>query len=202
MAKKLNLASSDDFEDIFEVKKERVLDEIDALPWRYGGYKIFQYIKRFFCNKPLPQKELNLEDVVRNLISPFAEDPSTPIPDETLDKCQELLRHQRTLEDTRARRRLEKWATSVIGLYLTLVFCLIVANGFVLMNTPVETIELIGKSNTIVKRGFISDSVMSVILTTTTINIIGLGVIVLKGHFTQKQKERKSEKKDKIENEK
>lgn len=201
MVKIINVSPSDNFEDILEVKKKRILDDIDVLPWRYGGYKIFQYVKRFFCNKPLPQKELNLEDVVRNLISPFAEEPSMPIPDETLNKCQELLRHQRTLEDTRARRRLERWATSVIGLYLTLVFCLIVANGVVLMNTPIDTIELIGKSNTIVKRGFISDSVMSVILTTTTINIIGLGVIVLKGHFNQKQKDKKKDKKSKTESE-
>lgn len=201
MVKIINVSPSDNFEDILEVNKKRILDDIDVLPWRYGGYKIFQYVKRFFCNKPLPQKELNLEDVVRNLISPFAEEPSMPIPDETLNKCQELLRHQRTLEDTRARRRLERWATSVIGLYLTLVFCLIVANGVVLMNTPIDTIELIGKSNTIVKRGFISDSVMSVILTTTTINIIGLGVIVLKGHFNQKQKDKKKDKKSKTESE-
>ena len=33
------------------------------------------------------------------------------------------------------------------------------------------------------KHGFITDTVMTVILSTTTINIIGLGVIVLKGHF-------------------
>lgn len=48
--------------------------------------------------------------------------------------------------------------------------------------TFLDTTEIIG-SGMSVKRGFISDSIMTVILSTTTINIIGVGVIVLKRHF-------------------
>ena len=52
--------------------------------------------------------------------------------------------------------------------------------------------ELIDKCQAMLKQqrfleGFISDSVLTVILTTTTINVIGLGVIVLKGHFSYKE---------------
>lgn len=93
------------------------------------------------------------------------------------------MKQQRMLEDTRARRRLERWATKAIAYYLVCVFLLIVVNGVVLILNPIETTEIIGSSGVLVKRGFISDSIMTVILTTTTINIIGLGVIVLKGHF-------------------
>lgn len=36
--------------------------------------------------------------------------------------------------------------------------------------------------------GFMSDTIMGVVLSTTTINVIGLGVIVLKGHYDNKNK--------------
>ena len=78
----------------------------------------------------------------------------------------------RVHENTKARRRLEKWASKVIGWYLIIVLLVVLANycstlpfGFTLC---------------------IPDNVICLILTTTTVNIIGLGLIVLRGHFPNK----------------
>lgn len=98
----------------------------------------------------------------------------------TLDKGKELIKLQRLVEDTRARRRLERWACKIIAIYLAFVFVLILLNGASQM-----IYEDIFKEH-----GFISDTVMTVILSTTTVNIIGLGVIILRGHFdTHKDKD-------------
>ena len=67
------------------------IDELASLSWkRYGAYKLFQYVKRYFSYKPKPPRELNLEDMVGNLLTPLSES-GTAIPEEILDKCKELL---------------------------------------------------------------------------------------------------------------
>ncbi len=93
-----------------------------------------------------------------------------------------LLEAHRTVEDTHARRRLEAWARKVIICYLATVMALVVANGASRIIWP----EIFTDA------GFISDSVMYAILTTTTANILGLGFIVLRGHFPSKDKSKKS----------
>lgn len=92
-----------------------------------------------------------------------------------------LLEAHRTVEDTHARRRLEAWARKVIICYLTTVMALVVANGASRVIWP----DIFDES------GFITDSVMYAILTTTTANILGLGFIVLRGHFPSKEKNKK-----------
>lgn len=180
------------FDEITENPSPSDIDELSLLSWkRYGAYKLFQYIKRFFRYKPKQQSELDLEDVVRNLLSPFS-DGASPIPDDTINKCKELLQHQRTLEDTRARRRLEHWATKVISCYLVVVFIILLLSGFAeIINTMIrqfcEIKSTAGTSGTL----FLSDKVLIVLLSTTTINIIGLGLIVLRGHFPDKSRKNK-----------
>lgn len=93
-----------------------------------------------------------------------------------------LLEAHRTVEDTHARRRLEAWARKVIICYLATVMALVVANGASRIFWPEIFVE----------SGFISDSVMYAILTTTTANILGLGFIVLRGHFPSKDKAQKN----------
>ena len=90
-----------------------------------------------------------------------------------IDSSRKLLVQQRIMDDTKARRRLERWARNTIIIYLLIVFLLVILNGLsqIIWNSYFK------------EHGFISDTVMTVILSTTTINIIGLGVIVLKGHF-------------------
>lgn len=90
-----------------------------------------------------------------------------------LDTSRKLLVQQRIMDDTKARRRLEKWARNIILCYLIIVFVLVVLNG----------VSQIIWNDIFKNHGFISDTVMTVILSTTTVNIIGLGVIVLRGHF-------------------
>ncbi len=146
---------------------------------KYGGYLIYSNIRCFFLGeKPLKKNVNKFADLAETLISTIPDNPNV----ELLSSSEKLLEQQRMLEDTRARRRLERWATRTIAYYLLSVFILLVANGIVLVFNPIDTTEIIGGGMS-VKRGFISDSIMTVILTTTTINIIGLGVIVLKGHF-------------------
>lgn len=89
-----------------------------------------------------------------------------------IDKCHHFIKLHRIIENTSARKRLEKWAKRVIVLYLLVVLMLVVFDSIV-ENTWFE----------------ISDTVMITILSTTTVNIIGLGLIVLRGHFPQKDKE-------------
>lgn len=90
-----------------------------------------------------------------------------------LETSRKLLVQQRIMDDTKARRRLEKWARNTILGYLITVFLLVVLNG----------LSQIYWQDIFPDHGFISDTVMTVILSTTTVNIIGLGVIVLRGHF-------------------
>lgn len=158
----------------------------DVVWLKYGGYLLYYKIRCFFLGeKPLKKNDNKFADLAETLISTIPDNPST----ELLASSEKLLEQQRMLEDTRARRRLERWATRVIAYYLLSVFVLLIANGIVLVFNPIETTEMIG-NGLLVKRGFISDSIMTVILTTTTINIIGLGVIVLNGHFN-KNKDKK-----------
>lgn len=126
----------------------------------------FEIVNSSILNRKKPEKSrrFDMEDVVSSLLNSTPGEPSKEI----LEKCSQLLTQQRMLEDTRARRRLEKWATRVIGWYLIIVCLLVLLNGFYIY---------------IVEKPLITDKVMIAILTTTTVNIIGLGLIVLRGHF-------------------
>lgn len=169
-------------------KATGVPEKTSSFKWKYGGYCIFQGIRNFFLGEKKSKKNLNkFSDIAETLISTIPDDPN----EELLIASGKLLEQQRILEDTRARRRLERWATRTIVCYLFAVFLLIVANGIVLIKYPTETVEFLGKSQSVVRRGFITDSIMTVILSTTTINIIGLGVIVLKGHFDKNKSQDK-----------
>ena len=162
--------------------------------WEYGAYDVFRYARNFFLGEPKPAKNQNkFSDLAETLISSIPDNPNS----ELLNSSGKLLEQQRMLEDTRARRRLEKWATRVIAWYLIFVLMLILANGFVLMTHPVEMDEMINLPGAGSRKGFISDSIMTIILSTTTINIIGLGLIVLKGHFPQRNKKKKPKRPDK-----
>ena len=121
--------------------------------------------KPFFTFKPSRQKkDLNLID---NIISLLDSCPSNP-PADVINKCRQFIELHRIMENTCARRRLERWATRVISSYLLIVLSLLIANGIILF--------IYGKN-------LINDKIMITILSTTAINIIGLVIIVLKGYF-------------------
>lgn len=147
--------------DFFDNKK-------DYIPWKtHGAYKIFFNIRRFFCGTNT-KKDINILEQVENLLSSTPSEPSADI----IDKCHHFIKLHRIIENTNARKRLEKWATRVIITYLLLVLILVIFNSL-------KTFEILN----------ISDAVVITILSTTTVNIIGLGLIVLRGHFYTKEDE-------------
>ena len=82
------------------------------------------------------------------------------------------------MENTSARKRLEKWAKYVISIYLfTVLFILLLVGG------------LFGKDRLV-----LDQTVIVVLLSTTTVNIIGLGLIVLRGHFEHKKQEKEEQR--------
>lgn len=124
--------------------------------------------------KPLTSKregDLRLIEKV-NLLLEMGDDN-----EETSSLIVKYTKLHRVHENTKARRRLEKWASIVIVTYLIVVLIIVLMNyinidyGECWINRV--TIE-------------IPDKIMFTILSTTTINIIGLGLIVLRGHFPSK----------------
>ena len=119
-----------------------------------------QYI--FLSSKKEVKEELNVLDIVRDILSNKQDDKS-------INQSQELVKLHRVIENTKARRRLETWSLRVIVVYLIIVLILVVSNY--LYTGWFDAVMVI------------PENVMIAILTTTTVNIIGLGLIVLRGHF-------------------
>lgn len=150
-----------DFDSIFSTKKRirwyHILGHL--------GYYLFWVIK-FFFSKPFKEekKDLRILDIVQTLL----ESETT---DENIDKCKQLTHLHRIVENTRARRRLEKWSLRVIAVYLLIVLGVVIANYIFIPSLMAHPFMKI------------PNTIMITILSTTTVNIIGLGLIVLKGHF-------------------
>lgn len=143
-------------------------DSKSIFRWRYGFYSLMSVIKDFFRG---PYKARNaherFSETAESIIVQLSEKEFS---DDVLNASKALLEQQRIQDNSHARRRLEKWATRTISWYLIAVAVLVVSNGIV---------DMLNHNN----GGFISSGIMGGILSTTTINIIGLGFIVLKGHF-------------------
>ena len=122
-----------------------------------GGYDFFRAPKDLRELKP----EIDLLDSIKTLVD---KENITQRPPEDIKLVRDLIKLHRILENTRARRRLERWSLLIISLYLLCVLGIVLATYFY------ESLK-------------IPDSVMIAILTTTTANIIGLGFIILRGHF-------------------
>ena len=129
------------------------------------GYYISYWIK-FFFNKPFKvekKKDLDLLEKVSTLLD-------SGITDKNISYSRELVHLHRIVENTRARRRLEKWSLTTIASYLVIAAVLVISNY-----SPLLSGSILGLK--------ISPTIMITILSTTTVNIIGLGLIVLRGHF-------------------
>lgn len=147
----------------------------DTVKWSdyifHAGYYIPHIVKCFF-SKPgrKEKKELNILDQVQILI----ESSDTH---ENILKCRELTHLHRIIENTKARRRLERWSLRVIAVYLFVVLLIVSSCYTNWDDKPIfYTIHSV-----------IPPNIMIAILTTTTANIIGLGLIVLRGHFLAKE---------------
>jgi|GEM_PF-527745 hypothetical protein len=141
--------------------------------WEHGGYYVFHRITDFF-RKPKHQRalkeELDLIDCVKTLVD------GKYIEARDLNYSKELIKLHRILENTRARRRLEKWSLKVISCYLSCILLVVLLSYCKIPHSTQKGAVLRGILE-------IEPSVMIAILTTTTANIIGLGLIVLRGHF-------------------
>jgi len=80
----------------------------------------------------------------------------------SLDEQTKILANRRYSQDTKSRKKLSYWAATVVSIYLLLVFVILFFNA---------------------KGIYLSDTVLSVLLGTTTLNVLGLMFIVLKGYF-------------------
>lgn len=118
------------------------------------------------------QPDLDPLGIVRKLLEDYESE-------ENIRKSESVVSLHRVIENTHARRRLEKWSLRVIAAYLLAVFLIIVLNY--------ADIPAIG-----LPWFKIGEKVMIAILTTTTANIIGLGLIVLRGHFLAKEADKDS----------
>lgn len=152
----LNIGSADVF----------VEEDISARPisWKtHGGFKLLYIIWRFFTPPRKTQHEINLLRQVEVLINSYDDIK------EILDPCERLITLHRIVENTRARRRLERWITRTIIGYLLVVGILLIIDALGVISLP--------------------NAVMITLLSTTTVNIVALGLILVRGLFHEKEKD-------------
>lgn len=156
---------------------------VDLFP-ENGAYNVVQRFKQFFCgpSKTLPRKDLNIVEQISVLL-----EHGDKITDDEIHRVHILTNIHRLFENTKARQRLERWASTVIVFYLLIVLWIVLANYISITYSG----SLAFMNEVTVK---IPDKIMFTILSTTTINIIGLGLIVLRGHFLSKDQVEKNGK--------
>ncbi|MBQ0089932.1 MAG: hypothetical protein KBT27_11455 [Prevotellaceae bacterium] len=140
----------------------------NKIRWRYAFNDFIVVVKEFFLG---PKKDRKLD--IDPLSSASSLLDANPNDEKTIQIIERLVNIHRHTENTKARRRLEKWSTRVIAIYLLVIGLLIV---FAYQEHPCISYSI-----------KIPTPIMEFLLTTTTINIIGLVVIVLKGHFQEKE---------------
>lgn len=160
-------------------------DLLESLEKKSGSRNVNTPVKR--------SNTLDFQDIIYTLIN-----TREVIDDDTLKAIGELISFQRAHEDTKARQRLEKWTKWIISLYLLFVCVIVVCNAIQFNFIPTGFI-----SDVILKHispffGYhldlkfeISDMLMTTILSSTTVTVLGLVIIVLKGHFPNNHKEDK-----------
>lgn len=87
----------------------------------------------------------------------------TDIDSDGLKLQEERLRNDRFRSDTNDRKWLAKWTAWVVSVWLGGVLVILVSNKFLCIQ--------------------LSDFVLTALLGTTTLNVLGLSFIVLRGHF-------------------
>ena len=140
----------------------------------YLVHNIKEIVLAFFRGPKKEERDLNYVDKLASLLD--VKNSNETI----LQKCKEYSRLHRIYENTKARKRLEKWASRIIAIYLLVVLLLVICNYINVSYFP----GWLSFMNFVTFD--IPDAVMITILSTTTVNIIGLGLIVLRGHFFNK----------------
>lgn len=166
-----------------QIEDKRDLKKGQGIPWTNGGYKIWFSVKRFFQN-PYKQNppDLNLLQQVTILLN----SSSDTLSEDSVKICEHLIHLHRITENTSARKRLEKWTNRVIGIYLIVVCLIVIACAFNFQYT----------CHGVTYKFYLPNEILITILSTTTINIIGLAVILMKGHFPQDNKNKEDKNND------
>ena len=141
--------------------------------WKHFFPKLWSVIKTPFFNPNRGNKknEIDLMEQVKYIVT-------TSKSGQNIQLCKEYINMHRVIENTKARRRLEKWVRRLIVIYLVIIFLLILASCL---------------KNECFASFTISDGVMITILSTTTVNVLGLAFIVIHGHFPQAPIQNKEE---------
>lgn len=156
------------------VTKPGPFNQVGNSKWlSYGGYNLKLIIKKFLKGPIKESEDLNFVEKLALLLEPGN------LNDSVLQKSKDLTKLHRIHENTKARRRLEKWASRVIVIYLLIVLFLVLGNYISISYTG--SLSFMNKISINIPK-----PVMITILSTTTVNIIGLGLIVLRGHFLNK----------------
>lgn len=108
----------------------------------------------------MPEEINNLESILSRIGYNSLQDQDIDSDDLTLQK--KRFENQRYKEDTESRKKLAYWAATVVSVYLLFVLIILILNYNIIC---------------------LSDTVLSVLLGTTTLNVLGLMYIVLKGYF-------------------
>ena len=136
-------------------------------PW-YLFHDSCVVVKEFiFGPKQAAKLDIDPLTITQSLIEANPNDAST------ISICERLVKIHRQTENTKARKRLEKWATKVITCYL-----LAIAALFVVCYAEHPNLCFHVRC---------PQPVMEFLLTTTTVNVLGLVVIVLNGYFQEKE---------------
>ncbi len=126
--------------------------------WRYAFADIVREVWQFFTGEPV--HKVDDDKYERQFITSALTCQHEAMTDQ--------LNAQKIVNGTFARRRLEKWVTRVIVSYLSVVAVFLLFNGI---------------ADAVFGKPLFSDAILIAILSTTTINILGMAYIVLKGHF-------------------
>lgn len=118
----------------------------------------------------IPEFEPNsLRNAIRNSTEFLEEDDADvdALEIKSQSSYRKRLENERYKHDTNARKWLANWSAIVVSVWLFLVIIILFENS---------------------NRLHLADSVLSVLLGTTTLNILGLSYIVLKGYFPSNEK--------------
>ena len=135
----------------------------EKIPYKCFFFKLWYNFIYLFKNPfKKTKRELNLLEQVEVLIN-------TGEGENIITYCEKYIYLHRIVENTRARRRLERWITRLISSYLLFVFVLIALSYLLSWNLHL--------------------GVIITILSTTTINIVALGYILVRGLFHEHEEE-------------
>lgn len=171
------MAETMTYDDIVKVVKEK-----QEPTWKHFFPKLWSYIKIPFVNpnaKP-KSKELDVSEYLPDLLKVGTQNEASA------QICKEYIRMHRVMENTKARRRLENWTKRIIGIYLFVVLIIVL-----LATIPYGEAETVACCADQATKHIINidTTLLVAILSTTTVNILGLAFIVLRGYFPQLEKE-------------